>query len=108
MKEIDLTLDRGDDEYIVFTAKNKCKLVDVTSARFSVRIKPHEQKGEVIELTSDNGAIAVKEKSNVVIKIPRATTATMTANRYVYTLRITVDDTVKTLASGFIDMRQGV
>ncbi|XWY20036.1 hypothetical protein ACNGTO_03000 [Bisgaard Taxon 45] len=109
MKEIDLIFDQGDDEFIVFNAKNKCKPVDVTSANFSMRIKPYEQKGAVIELSSANGAITIKDKSHVVIKVAKETTETMTAQKYIYNLRITTaEGIVKTLVGGQITMRKGV
>ncbi|HDR1870606.1 TPA: hypothetical protein QB623_001307 [Pasteurella multocida] len=109
MKEIDLIFDRGDDEFIVFNAKHKCKPVDVTSARFSMRIKPHEHRGDVIELSTDNGAITIKDRSHVVIKVAKETTETMTAQKYIYNLRITTTEgVVKTLVSGHITMRKGV
>ncbi|MFC1068492.1 hypothetical protein ACFGZR_02575 [Pasteurella multocida] len=109
MKEIDLIFDRGDDEFIVFNAKHKCKPVDVTSARFSMRIKPHEHRGDVIELSTDNGAITIKDRSHVVIKVAKEATETMTAHKYAYNLRVTTaDGLVKTLAGGYITMRKGV
>ncbi|HDR1114464.1 TPA: hypothetical protein QB404_000753 [Pasteurella multocida] len=109
MKEIDFTFDRGDDEFIVFNAKHKCKPVDVTSANFSMRVKPYEQKGAVIELTSANGAITVKDRSHIVIKASKEITETMTAHKYAYNLRVTTaDGLVKTLVGGYITMRKGV
>ncbi|HDX1017741.1 hypothetical protein ACFGYT_05575 [Pasteurella multocida] len=108
MKEIDLIFDRGDDEFIVFNAKHKCKPVDVTSARFSMRIKPHEHRGDVIELSTDNGAITIAERTRIVIRVPKDTTQAMDAPKYGFSLRIEHGGYAKTIARGFITMAKGV
>ncbi|UDW84636.1 hypothetical protein K7G91_000923 [Pasteurella canis] len=108
MKEIDITIDRGDDEFIAFNAKNKCRPVNVTEAEFVMRIKPVDAKGDVIELSTNDASIKVVDNSVIVAHINNEKTSGMSSSLYEYSLRISHGGHVKTLVRGQISVRSGV
>lgn len=107
MKELDLTIYRGDNALFVFKAKKKCKPIDVSDATFDMHIKREHSREEPLKLSSGNG-ISVFDKYNVRVELTHQQTAAMAPGTYEYDLQMTYQKYVRTLVRGYITVTKDV